>query len=62
MTDLQEVLLRWQNDLKFREEFKENPELTLERAGFKLSPEDLAKIKTKLDQSKDDKLDDRISK
>lgn len=64
MTKLQEVLYEWQNNLKFREEFKKNPELALKNAGFKVSKEDLKKILAalKIDKSKDEELDDRINK
>lgn len=64
MTNLQEIIYEWQNNLKFREEFKKNPELALKNAGFEVSSEDLVKIMAmlKLDRSKDEKLDDRINK
>lgn len=64
MTNLQEIYTEWQNNLKFRESFKKNPENALKEAGFELSPEDFVKIKAllKLDKSDNDKLDDRISK
>lgn len=64
MTDLQEIIYEWQNNLAFREEFKKNPEAALKNAGFSVSPEDLEKILAmlKLDKSKNEKLDDRINK
>lgn len=64
MTNLQEIYNEWQNNLTFRENFKKNPELALQEAGFTVSPNDLTKIKAilKLDKSKNEKLDDRISK
>lgn len=64
MTNLQEIYNEWQNNLKFREEFKKNPEQALKEAGFEVSPEDLQKIQAmlKIDKSKNEKLDDRISK
>lgn len=64
MTNLLEVYTEWQNNLKFREQFKQNPEQALKEAGFTLSQEDLEKIKAmlKLDKNKNEKLDDRISK
>lgn len=62
MTSLQEIYNEWQNNLKFREDFKKNPEQALKDAGFFVSPEDLEKIRTILDKSKNEKLDDRISK
>jgi hypothetical protein len=63
-TDLKEILTEFQSNLAFREAFKKNPELALKEAGFEVSPDDLAKIQAmlKLDKSKDEKLDDRISK
>lgn len=62
--NLQEVLNEWQTNLAFREAFKKNPELALKEAGFEVSPADLEKIHAllKLDKSKNEKLDDRISK
>ena len=64
MTNLQEIYNEWQNNLAFREEFKKNPMEALKHAGFEVSPEDLTKIEAllKLDKSKNEKLDDRISK
>lgn len=64
MSNLQDIYGEWQNNHKFREDFKKNPEQALQDAGFQLSPEDLEKIKAmlKFDKSKNDKLDDRISK
>ena len=59
MTNLLEVYNKWQSSLQFREAFKKNPEQALKEAGFKLSPEDLSKIKT---LNFGEKLDDRISK
>jgi hypothetical protein len=62
--NLQEILNEFQSNLSFREAFKKNPEQALKEAGFEVSPEDLTKIQAmlKLDKSKDEKLDDRISK
>lgn len=60
--NLQHILTEWQSNLEFREKFKKNPELALKEAGFNLNPEDLTKVKTLLDKSKNEKLDDRISK
>lgn len=64
MTNLSEILSEWQSNLAFREDFKKNPERALKEAGFQVSAEDLIKIKAmlKLDASKDEKLDERISK
>lgn len=64
MTNLKEVFSEWQSNLKFREDFKKNPEQALRDAGFELSSADLDKIKAmvKLDKSSNEKLDDRISK
>jgi hypothetical protein len=64
MTNLQEILAEWQSNLAFREKFKNNPTQALKEAGFELSAEDFAKIEAmaKMDKSKDQKLDDRISK
>lgn len=63
-TTLQEILNEWQNSLKFREEFKQNPEQALKNAGFEVSPADLAKILAmlKLDKTKNEPLDGRINK
>jgi hypothetical protein len=64
MTTLKEIYSELQNNPQFHEDFKKNPEAALVAAGFELTPDDLAKIKAtlKLDNSKDEKLDDRISK
>jgi len=64
MTNLQEIYIEWANNLKFREEFKKNPEQALKNAGFEVSTADFQKIKAifKLDNSQNEKLDDRISK
>jgi hypothetical protein len=64
MTNLIEIFSEWQSNLKFREEFKKNPEQALKNAGFEVSPGDLSKIQAmlKFDKSKNEKLDDRISK
>lgn len=63
-TTLQEILNEWQTNIQFREEFKNNPEQAMKKAGFELSPDDLAKIRAmlKLDKSKDEQLDDRTNK
>lgn len=62
--NLQEILSAWQSNLTFREAFKKNPEQALKDAGFEVSAEDLTKIQAmlQLDKSKNEKLDDRISK
>ena len=64
MTNLQQIFNEWQNNNEFREKFKQNPEQALKDAGFEVSPTDLDKIRAMLtlDKSKNDKLDDRISK
>lgn len=67
MSNLQDIYNEWQSNLKFREDFKNNPEQALKDAGFTLNPQDLEKIKSllKLKQdpkSKNEKLDDRINK
>lgn len=64
MTNLQEIYLEWANNLKFREEFKKNPELALKNAGFEVTPEDFKKIKAilKMDKIENEKLDSRISR
>lgn len=64
MTNLQDIIYEWQNNLTFREEFKKNPEQALKNAGFQVNKEDLDKILAmlKLDKSKNEKLDDRINK
>ena len=46
MTSLIDILNEWQTNLKFREEFKKDPENALNEAGFTLSPKDLKKIKS----------------
>lgn len=64
MTDLQDIIYEWQNNLTFREEFKKNPEQAIKNAGFEVSKEDLDKILAmlKIDKSNNEKLDDRINK
>lgn len=64
MTNLNEILSEWQNNLSFREEFKKSPLDALKNAGFEVSPTDLVKIQAMLkhDKSQDEKLDDRINK
>lgn len=64
MTDLKDIFNEWQNNIKFRDAFRKNPEKALLDAGFEVNPEDLEKIRAifKLDKSKDDILDDRKSK
>lgn len=64
MNTLQEVCDALQNDPKLYAEFKKDPVNALSAAGFTLSPEDLIKIsaKVQLDESGNEKLDDRISK
>lgn len=64
MTTLEEVYSEWQNNLKFREALKKNPEQALKEAGFELSVQDFEKILRviNLDKSNDEELDDRISK
>jgi hypothetical protein len=60
MTNLKEILDEWQSNLKFREDFKKNPIEALHHAGFKVTEEDLAKIKSTLKKS--EVLDKRINK
>jgi hypothetical protein len=60
MTNLKEVLNRWQSNLKFREDFKKNPEEALRLAGFDVTDDDLAKIKSTVQKSEE--LDKRINK
>lgn len=64
MADLKEIYNEWQNNPNFRAEFKKDPAKALKDAGFELSPKDFAKIRKALssDKSKNEKLDDRISK
>lgn len=64
MTNLVEIYSEWQSNMKFREDFKKNPEFALKEAGFEVSADDLDKIKAmlKFDKAKNEKLDDRISK
>lgn len=64
MTNLLEIFSEWQNNLEFREELKANPEQALKKAGFEVSSDDLLKIQAMLgfDKSKNEKLDERISK
>ena len=63
-TNLLEIYNEWQNNLAFREAFKKDPMQALKNSGFEVSPEDFVKIEAllKIDKSKDEKLDDRISK
>lgn len=58
--NLMEILYEWQNNLTFREDFKKNPEIALRTAGFEVSSEDLAKIKSTIEKSEE--LDKRINK
>ncbi len=64
MTSLQEIYNEWQNNLEFRKNFKKNPKQALIDAGFEVSNSDYKKIEAMLnfDKSKNEKLDDRISK
>lgn len=60
MTNLEEVYSEWQNNPKFREAFKKNPEMALETWGYKLSQQDLARmLKFKKDN---EELDKRVNK
>jgi hypothetical protein len=61
MSTLEDVLVEWQSNLQFKQNFKENPQKALAEAGLTLSNEDLKKIKTLL-KIDDGKLDDRINK
>lgn len=45
-SNLQEIYTEWENNLKFRDEFKKNPEKALSDAGFILSEDDLSKVKS----------------
>lgn len=45
MSTLKDVYGKWQNDPKFREEFKKDPLLALQTRNFELSPADLQKAK-----------------
>lgn len=60
-TNLQEIYNEWQNNPRFREQFKKNPEQALKEAGFEVSPDDLKKIKGIL-HLKDEEFDKRINK
>lgn len=64
MTNLQEIIYEWQNNFKFREEFKKDPISALKNAGFKVNQGDLDKILAmlKLDASNNEKLDERKNK
>jgi hypothetical protein len=64
MTDLQQVYSEWQNNPDFKKELQTNPRKALEEKGFVVSEEDFKKIEAmlKFDKSKNEKLDDRISK
>lgn len=63
MANLQDIFMEWQNNLKFREEFKKNPLQACKNAGFEIKPEDLAKfesiLKLKEDNNKNEELDKR---
>jgi hypothetical protein len=61
MSTLEDVLIEWQSNLQFKENFKKNPQKALADAGLTLSEEDLLKIKTML-KIDDGKLDERINK
>lgn len=60
MTNLKEILIEWQSNFKFREEFKKNPVEALRNIGFQVTPEDLAKIQSTIRKSEE--LDKRINK
>ncbi len=64
MSNLQDVLQLWQNDLTFRLQFKKNPEEALKKAQIELSAADLDKVKKMIKHadSGDENLDERISK
>lgn len=64
MTSLKEILNEYEQNLKFREAFKQNPEKALAQYGYNVSAEDLEKIRAmfKLSDSNNEKLDDRINK
>ena len=64
MTQLIDIYCEWVNNLRFRQDFHKDPEAALKEAGFEVNPQDLIKIKAmlRLDTSKDENLDDRISK
>ena len=61
MSTLEDVLLEWQNNLQFKENFKKNPQKALADADLTLSDADLKKIQVML-KLDDGKLDDRINK
>ena len=61
MSTLEDVLLEWQNNFQFKENFKKNPHKALADAGLTLNEKDLQKIKVML-KLDDGKLDDRINK
>ncbi len=64
MINLQDIIYEWQNNFKFREEFKKDPISALKNAGFEVNQEDLDKILAmlKLDASNNEKLDERKNK
>lgn len=64
MTNLEEVYSEWQNNPEFKRALQTNPRKALEEKGFEVSEEDFKKIEAmlKFDKSKNEKLDDRISK
>jgi hypothetical protein len=61
MSTLEDVIMEWQSNLQFKENFKKNPQQALADAGLTLNEEDLKKIKTML-KIDDGTLDDRINK
>jgi hypothetical protein len=64
MTDLQEIYSEWQNNEEFKKALKTDPHAALKKWKFEVSEEDYKKIEAmlKFDKSKNEKLDDRISK
>jgi hypothetical protein len=61
MSTLEDVIIEWQSNLQFKENFKKNPQKALADAGLSLNDEDLQKIKTML-KIDDGTLDGRINK
>jgi hypothetical protein len=61
MSTLQDVLLEWQNNFEFKQQFKKDPAKALADAGLSLEPQDFEKVQVML-KSKDEELEKRINK
>jgi len=59
---LKEIFSEFQSNQKFREQFKLNPVQACLDAGFKISPEDLIKIKSTLKLKTSDSKSEELEK